>query len=72
MTKEQMISELEDILDVEEGTLEENTELASLDEWDSVAKLSLVIFMDEECGKKVSGDEVAKLKTVKDIMDLCQ
>lgn len=72
MDKKELICELEEILDVEEGILNEETELDTLDEWDSVAKLSLVIFADEELGKKISGDDVAKLKTVNDIIALFQ
>ena len=69
MDAKEMITELEDILDVEEGTLELTTKLSELEEWDSVSKLSVVIFLDEEFGKKATGDDVAKFETVKDIVE---
>lgn len=72
MDAKEMITELEDILDVEEGTLELTTKLSELEEWDSVSKLSVVIFLDEEFGKKATGDDVAKFETVKDIVEYVQ
>ncbi|WP_269476838.1 phosphopantetheine-binding protein [Hominibacterium faecale] len=72
MNTKEMIEELEEILDVEEGSLELSTKLAELEEWDSVSKLSVVIFLDEEFGKKATGDDVAKFETVKDIIEYAQ
>ena len=61
---------IEEILDVEENTISEETELASLEEWDSVAKLSLTIMLEEDYGKKMTSEDLKNLKTVKMILDL--
>ncbi len=64
------LKKIEEILDVEENTISEETNLASLEEWDSVAKLSLAILLEEEYGKKITGEELKDLKNVKMILDL--
>lgn len=42
MNSEQKIKALEEILDLEEGTLSVNTNLKDLEEWDSVAFFRLL------------------------------
>lgn len=64
------LKKIEEILDVEENTIFEETELASLEEWDSVAKLSLTIMLEEDYGKKLTSEDLKNLKTVKMILDL--
>ena len=64
------LNKIEEVLDVEEGTITEDTELASLEEWDSVAKLSLTIMLEEDYGKKITSQDLKELKTVRMILDL--
>ena len=64
------LKKIEEILDVEENTISEETELASLEEWDSVAKLSLTIMLEEDYGKKMTSEDLKNHKTVKMILDL--
>ena len=68
MTEKEKLALLEDMLELEEGTLAPETELASIDEYDSMAKLSLIVLFDEECGKKLTGEEIRTFKTVGDIL----
>ena len=68
MTAKEKLALLEDMLELEEGTLAPETELASIDEYDSMAKLSLIVLFDEECGKKLTGEEIRTFKTVGDIL----
>lgn len=68
MTKEEKIALLEDMLELETGTLTPETELTSIDEYDSMAKLSLIVLFDDECGKKLTGEEIRAFKTVGDIL----
>ena len=60
---------LEDMLELEANTLTPETALADVDEYDSMAKLSLIVLMDEECGKKLTGEQIRTFKTVKDVLD---
>ena len=68
MTQEEKIALLEDMLELESGALAPETELSSIDEYDSMAKLSLIVLFDEECGKKLTGEEIRTFKTVGDIL----
>lgn len=68
MTNEEKIALLEDMLELEEGTLNAETELTAIEEYDSMAKLSLIVLFDEECGKKLTGEEIRTFKTVGDIL----
>lgn len=59
---------IEEVLDVEEGSLSPETELADVDEWDSIAALSLIVMLDEKFEKTVSGVQIKALETVNDIL----
>ncbi|MBO5380575.1 MAG: acyl carrier protein [Bacteroides sp.] len=68
MTQEEKIALLEDMLELDGGTLTPEMELASIDEYDSMAKLSLIVLMDEECGKKLTGEQIREFKSIGDIL----
>lgn len=68
MTEQEKIALLEETLDLDEGTLTPDTVLDDVDEYDSMAKLSLIVLFDDEFGKKLTGDEVKSFKTVADIL----
>lgn len=69
MTNEEKIAMLEDMLELDGGTLAPETILAEVEEYDSMAKLSLIVMMDEECGKKLTGEQIREFKTIQDILD---
>ena len=69
MTEKEKLANLEEIFDVEEGTLSPDMLLEDIEEWDSLAALSFVVFMGDEFHKKVSGAQIRAFKTVRDIMD---
>ena len=69
MKQEVKIALLEDMLELDNGSLKPEMELSSIDEYDSMAKLSLIVLMDEECGKKLSGEKIREFKTVADILE---
>ncbi|MBQ9472659.1 MAG: acyl carrier protein [Ruminococcus sp.] len=68
MTDKEKIALIEETLDLDEGTLTPDTVLDDVDEYDSMAKLSLIVLFDDEFGKKLTGDEVKSFKTVADIL----
>ncbi len=69
MTDKDKIALLEDMLELDEGTLSPETELASIEEYDSMAKLSLIVMCDEEFGKKLTGERLLKFATIQDILE---
>lgn len=69
MENEKKLAMLEDMLELDKGLLKPEMELSSIPEYDSMAKLSLIVMMDEECGKKLTGEQIREIKTVQDILD---
>lgn len=60
---------LEDLFEMDEGTLKPEMGLDEIEGWDSITKLSLIVMVDEECGKTLLEEDFKKFNTVKDIMD---
>ncbi len=69
MTVNEKTAMLEDILELEPGQLTPDMALADISEYDSMSKLSLIVMMDEEFGKKLTGEQILKFVTVQDILD---
>ena len=69
MDNQKKLSLLEDLFEMEEGTLKPETALADIEEWDSITKLSLIVMVDDECGKTLNNDDFKKFNTIQDIMD---
>lgn len=69
MKQEEKIALLEDLLELDGGTLTPQTVLNTISEYDSMAKLSLIVLMDDEFGKKLNGEQIRAFKTVQDILD---
>lgn len=69
MTQEEKIAMLEEMLELDGGSLKPEMKLNEIPEYDSMAKLSLIVMMDEEVGKKLTGEDIQGFKTVKDILD---
>ena len=69
MENTEKLQMLEDLFELEEGTLEATQLLADLEEYDSMSKLSLIVMMDEDFGKKLTGEQILKFNTIQDILD---
>lgn len=69
MTNEEKIALLEDMLELDGGSLKPEMELSTIAEYDSMAKLSLIVLCDDECGKKLTGEQISEFNTVQDILD---
>jgi len=69
MTKKEKLNTLEELLLIEQDTLDESTELKDLEEWDSMAVVALIAMFDSLFGKEIKSEEIKKFKTVKDIID---
>ncbi len=69
MTKEDKLALLEEVMDVEAGSLSPDQELKSLKKWNSMARLSLIVLMDDEFEKTLTSEEVRAFETVGDILD---
>lgn len=69
MNTQEKLAALEDIMELDEGTLAPETQLGEIEEWDSLAALSYVVLMGDEFNKKISGKEIRAFQTVQDIMN---
>ncbi len=60
---------LADLFEVEESEIKEDVVLDEFDAWDSMSKLSLIVMMDDECNKKLTGEDILQFKTIGDIIN---
>jgi acyl carrier protein len=70
MTEREKLALLEDMLELDEGDLTMDKALDDIDEYDSMAKLSLIVLMEDEFGVKLTGDVIKGFETVGDIVAL--
>ncbi len=68
----EMLEMLEEIMDLDEGTLESTTILEDLEEWDSLSALSLMAEAKKKYGKKLSVNDIDGFVTVQGIIDYLQ
>ena len=69
MDLQKKIELLADMFEVEEDELSPEMKLIDMDCWDSMAKLSLIVLIEDECGKKLSADVIKGFETLQDILD---
>lgn len=70
MSNAKVITQLEEILEADAGTLSESTSLDSLDTWDSLAVISFIAYVSDEFDHVLSGDDLRDAKTVGDLIAL--
>lgn len=67
MSLEEKIEYLEEILDVDEGTLAADTILNDVEEWDSLSTLYLTVEMKKRYALNLTTETIKNFKTVGDI-----
>lgn len=70
MTLKEFLFEIDQILEYEPGTVALHDILAELEAWDSLAILSFIAMIDETFQLQVPGREIAKCKSVLDLVEL--
>lgn len=68
MELKEKLALIEEALDTEEGSLTPETLLDDIEEWDSIAALSLIVMLDENFERTISGEQINALVTVQDIL----
>lgn len=66
MTRDDFLNEMADVLQTEEE-LSFDTVLADLDEWDSLAVMATMAFLDKSFGVKTTLKDYKEMKTIADI-----
>lgn len=67
MTLQEKIQFIEDVMEVDEGTLTTDTILEDVEEWDSLSILVLTMEMKKRYNIIITTDMIKALKTVDDI-----
>lgn len=69
MTNSEKIRLIENALELEENSLTEDTFLESIEKYDSMTKLVIIVLCEDEFGKKLTGEKIRSFKQVRDILD---
>ena len=70
MKKEELIAELEKIVEIDSGSMNENDSLEKYLGWDSLAVLSFMAMVDSKFQCQLDIGEIDKCKTVNDLLAL--
>ena len=60
---------LEEVMELEGGTLAPEMKLGEIEEYDSMVKLSLIVLMKDEFDKTITVKEINNFVTVQDVLD---
>jgi len=66
MTQEEFLLQLQDLLQTD-TELKPEMVLEDLEEWDSLSKLSVLAFLDTQCGVRATFSDFHTIKTVDDL-----
>ncbi len=69
MKEKDVISMLEDAMDLERDVLDPMDILEDMPEWDSLSKLSFLTIVKEKAGRTISVNDVATFVVVQDAVD---
>ena len=72
MSDQETIELIAEALEMEASDLRPESRLEDIPEYDSMAKLSVIVVMDEEFGKKLTGETMQEFKTVGDIISFAK
>lgn len=67
MTLQEKIEFIEEIMDVDEGSLTEDTILEEVEEWDSLSTLTLTVKMKQNYDMNLATETIKEFVTVGDI-----
>ncbi|MCI9538612.1 MAG: acyl carrier protein [Eubacterium sp.] len=69
MTEQEKLGLLEETLEVDEGSLTPDMHLDDIDEFNSMAVLSLIVMFEDEFDKKITGKEIKTFTSVSEILN---
>ena len=67
----QFLREMEEILDMPNLTITEQTHLADCESWDSLAMLTFAVMASERFARELSGRSLRDVATVGELYNLC-
>ena len=69
MSEQKKLALLEDAFEMDEGELAADMVLDEIEQYNSMAKLALIVLMSDEFDKTLTSDQIKSFVTVKDILD---
>lgn len=69
--KEKVIALIEDILNVPAGTITEDTRIEDVEEWDSLAHVTIIGELEERLGISIPLEDAIELTSVREILEKC-
>ncbi|GGP38867.1 hypothetical protein GCM10009347_03440 [Shewanella algicola] len=72
MNRQEFLNNLEEILELDDNTLKGDEVLMELEQWDSLAFLSVIAMADEYFDIIIQGDKLEEIKTVADLITLVE
>lgn len=72
MEEKDKLAILEEMMELEAGSLVPEAMLEDMEEWDSLSALAFVVMLGDEFQRKISGQEIRKFKTVQDMLDVME
>lgn len=69
--KEKIIALIEAALEVPSGTITEDTMIAEVEEWDSLAHVMIIGEMEEKLGLSIPLEEAVDLTGVRELLEKC-
>ena len=70
MKKNDFFQELVECMEIEPVDIDEDTVFRDLEDFDSMAVMSIVAFADEKFGETLTAEQLKNMKTVRDLMEL--
>ena len=67
--KEQLFELLEDLFEVEPGTITEDTTAVDLEKWDSLGHVMMIGALEDELGITIPMEEALEITTVAEILE---
>lgn len=70
MTKEKFVELFVEELEIEDVTVTLDTELKTLEEWDSMGFMITIGFVSDNFNKSITSKELESLETLNDLLDI--
>ena len=67
---EKLFELIEDIFEIEKDDYSENTVINQIETWDSLKHMEFVISLEDQFSINLTGNEIAELRTIKDVIKL--
>lgn len=72
MKDQEKLAMLEEIFEMDEGKLKATDQLEKLENWDSMAVLSLIVLVSDNFNKRLTGEVIESFVTVQDLLNIME